>query len=88
MEYKLRTYEKGWLFKKKIHQMTTLDKLRIHNIKLKATLGYGIEMWVVSKSENRGFEPGQMKFLIRGCIQKFPDWLPGARTTNGTALCH
>jgi hypothetical protein len=25
---------------------------------------------------------------IQGCIQKFPDWLPGARTTNGTALCH
>jgi hypothetical protein len=22
------------------------------------------------------------------CIQKFPDWLPGARTANGTALCH
>jgi len=26
--------------------------------------------------------------IIRGCIQKFPDWLPGARTVNGTALCH
>jgi hypothetical protein len=25
---------------------------------------------------------------IRGCIQKFPDWPPGARTANGTALCH
>jgi len=23
---------------------------------------------------------------IRGCIQKFPDWLPGARTENDTAL--
>jgi len=22
-----------------------------------------------------------------GCIQKFPDWPPGARTANGTALC-
>jgi len=32
-----------------------------------------------------------MKFgtTIGGCIQKFPDWPPGARTTNGgTALCH
>jgi hypothetical protein len=34
-----------------------------------------------------------MKFVrlhvmnIRGCIQKFPEWLPGARTANGTALC-
>jgi hypothetical protein len=25
---------------------------------------------------------------IQGCIQKFSDWLPGARTANGTALCH
>jgi hypothetical protein len=25
---------------------------------------------------------------IRGCIQKFPDWPPGASTANGTALCH
>jgi hypothetical protein len=25
---------------------------------------------------------------IRGCIQKFPDWPPGARTANGTAFCH
>jgi hypothetical protein len=24
---------------------------------------------------------------IWGCIQKFPDWPPGARTANGTALC-
>jgi hypothetical protein len=22
------------------------------------------------------------------CIQNFPDWSPGTRTTNGTALCH
>jgi hypothetical protein len=25
---------------------------------------------------------------IRGCIQKFPDWPPEARTSSGTALCH
>jgi hypothetical protein len=25
---------------------------------------------------------------IRGCIQKFQDWPPGARTANGTVLCH
>jgi hypothetical protein len=25
---------------------------------------------------------------LRGCFQKFPDWPPGARTANGTALCH
>jgi hypothetical protein len=26
--------------------------------------------------------------IVRRCIQKFPDWPPGARTANGTALCH
>jgi hypothetical protein len=26
--------------------------------------------------------------IILGYIQKFPDWLPGARTANGTALRH
>jgi hypothetical protein len=25
---------------------------------------------------------------LRECIQKFPDWPPGARTPNDTALCH
>jgi hypothetical protein len=25
--------------------------------------------------------------IIRGCIQMLPDWLPGARTANGKALC-
>jgi hypothetical protein len=25
---------------------------------------------------------------VRGCIQKFPDWPPGVKTENGTALCH
>jgi len=25
---------------------------------------------------------------IRGCIQTFPGWPPGARTANGTAPCH
>jgi hypothetical protein len=29
-----------------------------------------------------------VQFKIRGCILKFPDWPPGARTANGTTLCH
>jgi hypothetical protein len=28
------------------------------------------------------------KIHIRGCIQKFPDWPPGAKTANGTPLYH
>jgi len=28
------------------------------------------------------------KFDTWPCIQKFPDCPPGARTANGTALCH
>jgi len=27
-------------------------------------------------------------YEIRGCIQKISDWPSGARTANGTALCH
>jgi hypothetical protein len=26
--------------------------------------------------------------VVGGCIQKFPDWPPGLRTSNGTDLCH
>jgi hypothetical protein len=26
--------------------------------------------------------------LIGGCIHKFPDWPPGARTASGIDLCH
>jgi hypothetical protein len=32
--------------------------------------------------------PSERGRQIRGCIQKFPDWPPGARTANDTALCH
>jgi hypothetical protein len=28
------------------------------------------------------------KESIQACIQKFPDWPPGVRTANVTALCH
>jgi hypothetical protein len=26
--------------------------------------------------------------FLQGCIQKFLDWPPGARSANGTAHCH
>jgi hypothetical protein len=31
---------------------------------------------------------GSRAVAVRKCIQKFPDWPPGARTANGKALCH
>jgi len=31
---------------------------------------------------------GISHYHIQGCIQKFLDWPLGARTANGTALCH
>jgi hypothetical protein len=45
---------------------------------------------------SRGRDPGSTEdvltspnvYDVRGCIQRFPDWPPGARTANGTALCH
>jgi hypothetical protein len=36
-----------------------------------------VVFWVVTLSS-----------YLRGCIQKFPDWLPGARTAKATTLCH
>jgi hypothetical protein len=45
---------------------------------------------IIRIEELRGggvLEIGPVVF-IRGSIQKFPDWLRGARTANGTALCH
>jgi len=30
----------------------------------------------------------QFASSVRGCIHKFPDWPPGARTANGRALCY
>jgi len=27
-------------------------------------------------------------YNVGGCIQMFPDWPPGAKTENGTALYH
>jgi hypothetical protein len=42
----------------------------------------GFSAFTVMKTKYRSW------FIIRGCIQKFQDWPPGARTANGTALCH
>jgi hypothetical protein len=36
----------------------------------------------------RGLFPLGFPTKIRGCIQKFPDWPPGARIANCKALCH
>jgi hypothetical protein len=41
------------------------------------------------RAKNGKFNWSSMCFCaVRGCIQKFPDWQPGVRTANGTALCH
>jgi hypothetical protein len=38
---------------------------------------------------NRNSSGGsESEIYVGGCIQKFPDWPSGARTANGTALCH
>jgi hypothetical protein len=43
---------------------------------------------VVQKASLSSPRINQHGLLIRGCIEKFPNWPPGARTANGTALCH
>jgi hypothetical protein len=40
------------------------------------------------EERHRKSEDTRERIDIRGCIQKFPDWLPGARTANGIVLCH
>jgi hypothetical protein len=39
-------------------------------------------------SRGTGVDPDPAYWYIGRCIQKFPDWPPGPRTANGTALCH
>jgi hypothetical protein len=42
------------------------------------------------RSPFRNIYGGTLRIVLtlRGCIRKFPDWPPGARTANDTALCH
>jgi len=70
LEDKLQTYNKinGAIrrhFGKKMNKGT---KLRIHNIKPKATLKFGSEAWVLKKREEQRLEAAQMK------IFKTPSW--------------
>jgi hypothetical protein len=46
-------------------------------------LGEAFKVWSSSVCS-----PLQLPAFLGGCIQKFPDWPPGARTANGTAFCH
>jgi len=41
-----------------------------------------------NRKEPSMFTTNKSAAFIRGCIQKFPDWPPVARTANGTALCY
>jgi hypothetical protein len=50
-----------------------------HRGKLEGAIPAVIQTWKI-------FCRDQRKHL-GGCIQKFPDWAPGARTANETALC-
>jgi hypothetical protein len=53
----------------------------------------GVERTRTSNGAIRGGQTGRINSKkqtimdIRGCIHKFPDWPPQARTANGTALC-
>jgi hypothetical protein len=47
----------------------------------------GLRIAVVLKLKYR-YKVRIVNTVVRGCIQKFPGWPSGARTANGTALCH
>jgi hypothetical protein len=44
-------------------QITKETKLRIHNMKAKATLKFGSEVWVLKKIDEQRLEAAQIKFL-------------------------
>jgi len=46
---------------------------------------YGVS--VANKNANT-VQLYQIFWIVQECIKTFPDWLPGVRTANGTALCH
>jgi hypothetical protein len=45
-------------------------------------------MWLVHHDLGHLLSESFSGMDIRRCIQKFPDWPPGARTANGTTVCH
>jgi hypothetical protein len=46
-----------------------------------------IELVIFTHMIKKFFDFKESKNVL-GFIQKFPDWLPGVRIANGTALCH
>jgi hypothetical protein len=65
-------------------------KMRLTKRSRKILAGRGrfsVTRWVY-EGVSKSFRTDCHEMSIWGCIQKFPDWLPGARTANVTALCH
>jgi hypothetical protein len=58
---------------------------RVVGIRVRGKSGRGVKLrsGILCNYKNISFRDS-----IRWCIQKFPDWPPGARTANVTALCH
>jgi hypothetical protein len=50
--------------------------------------GFGEGLTTRNHEKEACYEVLPMGMDVRGCVQNFPDWPPGARTANGTALCH
>jgi hypothetical protein len=78
---------------------TSTPPIRLHGVVLSsAQRQLYLYIYEFNNSNNTcGLVPAQIsahyplsfqRFYVRECIQKFPYWPPGARTANGTALCH
>jgi hypothetical protein len=65
------------------------ERLRIHFISSgeQPTMG-GPPAWGLGEGLTTPHPKKAACCKIRGCIQKFSDWQPGARTASGTVLCH
>jgi hypothetical protein len=67
-------------------------KTRVHNLEHITIWGDLSQLSYLKLAFSRLWQPrhecSNLEHSVRGCIQKFPDWPPGARTANGTALCN
>jgi hypothetical protein len=62
-----------------------LNQLKIKDFFSKKTVRHEVKTLMNAKDAERR----TVTYLrIRECIQNFPDWPPGAKTANVTALCH
>jgi hypothetical protein len=80
-------YSEGTRFESPLHYWLSLPRFLVFLLSLQANVRIvsSKRPWRTPSSKSL---PIHHLSLIRGLIQKFPDWPPGAIAANVTALCH